>query len=486
MDWDVVVASDKHYDKSSPYDVRIFIGWALAGFVAGCLSTCAFQALFFAPRAAKVPLNKPTEPPVSPSQLVALYPPPAPASAGAERLPQSADRDPLSALLDTCSEASSAERAPDLVTSCLSASQSPEAHTVQIVLREGSCRAALEQAEYCGSRPTASKAAALMDIVHDSSRNWTVEDHHFVMNCKRKLSALAVGDEHPGLTRALAFLDTLHGDMHTVLNLRLVSHSTEIKEQKEMRAVLLHQLQQTQARLHQCRHINLRSPLVLHANRYGVELCDTLVGLGGTATNASSLLHTAPRKHPHRTTTVGPAAHHCGEASAVAGYAVWRKHVAILLGWQKWRRCTAVTLLRATIPMFFAVCSDFERSAQLVRPQLLPFCRLLTIACPNMQAAATGSYRLLVIELTLLFAYCLRRQVLQGWMRASLAAGRCPCVHESTTLTLRCALWLCRVAWLLGVVLLVLPFLVPHVWYIGNRAAKEARKLRKETRKQPL
>jgi hypothetical protein len=71
-----------------------------------------------------------------------------------------------------------------------------------------------------------------------------------------------------------------------------------------------------------------------------------------------------------------------------------------------------------------------------------------------MQAAATGAYRLLVIELTVLFAYCLRRQLLQGWMRASLAAGRCPCLYESTVPTFLCALWICRVAWFLGVILL--------------------------------
>jgi hypothetical protein len=302
MDWEVVAASEKHYDRSAINDVRISIGWMLAGFVAGCLSTCAFQALFLSPRAAKVPPNQPTKPPFPPSQPAAVHPPSAPVSSSAERTTQSTDRDPLSALLDTCSsEVSSSGRAHDLVVPCLSASQNPEAETDSVQFRKGCCRAALEQAEYCGSRPTASKAAVLMDIVHDSSRNWTMEDHQFVMDCKRKLSALAVGDEHPGLTRALAFLDSLHGDMHTVLNLRLVSHSTAIKGQKESRAVLLHQLQQTQVWFRQSSP-GPRSPSTqsVHSNRDRADHRVTLVGLGGTMTNAPSVLNVASGKHSRR------------------------------------------------------------------------------------------------------------------------------------------------------------------------------------------
>ena len=268
MDWDLIEAAPARIEASFAREVVVPVRWVAAGFAAGCLCMCALEACLR--RSASRPKPRQLHPPQA---AVALYPAgPSVASgtiAGADAdtatssttvglRQRHAAQDDSDFAVPAASDAvsalpacSSALSGPTQASQRTDWAASPEAEVMQLALQDTSCRAAVERAEYRGAMPANSNATLLIAIAHAPARVWTVAEHDFVMNCKRKLAVVALhGERVPGLPEATSFLDELYVDMHKVLKMRMKAVGTDIKVQKESRAVAAHMAQQLHVRPH--------------------------------------------------------------------------------------------------------------------------------------------------------------------------------------------------------------------------------------------
>ena len=128
---------------------------------------------------------------------------------------------------------------------------------LQLVVVNQACRTAVQSAQYHGGRSADSRAALLLQVALASAQSWSVNDHDFVMNCKRQLAMLQFSNTFDDsgkeqLDRAVDFLAGLYRDMHDGLQLRHAARSTSIRAAKEGRALAAHSAQHAQVRTKPC------------------------------------------------------------------------------------------------------------------------------------------------------------------------------------------------------------------------------------------
>jgi hypothetical protein len=257
MEWEEIGRPVEYPFHAKQRVIDVPLAWVAAGFCAGCVCTCTVQAVLRQAWQTKAPRPATSRKPQV--DRVALYHPEPPKEGEQQQQQQ---RQQVSQSSSVCVTASSVHHRAASQSECADSETTPaavaqlatqEEHSdvaspLQPVLVQRACQAAVAGAEYHGTRQAASKALVLVDVVNAPSQNWTAEDHHFVMNCKRRLSVLSLKDERPELSGALRFLDNLYSDMHTVLKLRMSAASTSIRAAKESRAVAADAARRTQVR----------------------------------------------------------------------------------------------------------------------------------------------------------------------------------------------------------------------------------------------